>query len=194
MTTAAVHISGDLPAVLSLEKQLDFAAARALTETAESGADASRKAVRSTFTTRGRWYEPGNRFGVRARPARKGDLTSAVETAADWLELHETGGVKTPRGGHLAVPTANVRRSKRQTIPKSQRPGNLRGAFVRQTRSGPVLFQRKSGGGLVALYGLESRARIRRQSTVVEPVTKVVERRFGSIFDKALSHALETAK
>jgi hypothetical protein len=192
--SVSVKVEGGLEQVLSVGKQIEFAAARALTEAAKQGQAASIRAVEGTFTTRSKWYQPGNRFGVRVTAARKGSLEASVHTAADWLALHETGGVKTPRGRNIAVPTGNVRRTKRQLISKSQRPRNLRRAFILPTAAGPVLFQRKNKRTIVALYQLEPRARIRRESTVVGPVTKVVERRFGSIFEKALRHALETAK
>lgn len=187
-----IRVTGDIDKLLDLDRQIRFAAATALTAAAKEAQSASIKAVENTFTTRSQWYRPGNKFGVRVTPASKDSLTASVHTDAHWLELHETGGVKTPRGRHIAVPTRNVRRSPRQVIPRSQRPHNLRRAFVVQTASGPALFERRSRR-VVALYHLEPRARITRRSTVVEPTEKVVERRMQPIFDRALERALETA-
>lgn len=191
---AEVEIIGDLAALASLDEQITFASAAALTGAAKRGQSASIRAIRSTFTTRGQWFQPDNRFGIKVKPASKGDLESQVYTAADWLEKHETGGVKRPRGRFLAVPTATARPNPRAVIPRANRPANLRRAFVAETRRGPVLFERRPGGNIRALYGLEKSARIRKRSTVVGPVEQAVTSGFGPIFDEALEGALKTAR
>lgn len=188
-----VEIIGDVVALTSLPRQINYAAAVSLTRSAQEGQSASLRAIRETFTTRNGWYQPANRFGVKVKPATKDALESEVSTRAHWLALHETGGVKRPRGKYLAIPTAAARRSNHHSVSRSRRPRALRRTFVAETRSGPVLFERK-GGGIQALYNLKPRARIRRQSVIIEPVTKAVERRFGGIFDRALDSAMETAK
>jgi hypothetical protein len=147
-----------------------------------------------TFTTRGKWYLPGNKFGIRVKAAKKNDLSSEVKTNADWLRLHETGGTKTPQGKHLAVPTENVRRNKRQIITRGQRPRNLKRSFVIQTASGPVLFQRKNKRTILALYDLEPKVKIKKESTVIEPTRRTVQMRFDVIFEKNLANAVKTAK
>lgn len=191
---AEVFVSKEIDKFLNLDRQIVFAAAVALTTTAKQAQESSINAVRSTFTTRGNWFLPGNKFGVRVTPARKENLSASVHTEADWLALHEKSGTKTPKGRSLAVPTENVRRTKRQLITRAQRPKNLKRAFVIKTRSGPVLFQRKNKRLIVALYNLEPKGRIRKASTVVEPTVKVAARRFGSNFGIALKKALETTR
>src|SRR5919112_3049817 len=102
---ARVEASGDIAAALSLDRQLVYAAARAATKTAQDSQAASIDAIRRTFTTRGTWYQPSSRFGVRITPATVGRLESSVRTAADWLIPHETGEDKVAQGGGLlAVP------------------------------------------------------------------------------------------
>jgi hypothetical protein len=191
MTT--VEVAGDVAALTSLPRQLNYAAAVSLTRAAKGGQSASIRAIKGTFTTRSSWYEPSNRFGVRVKSATKDGLEAEVSTRAHWLALHETGGVKRPRGKYLAIPTAAARRSGNKAIPRSRRPRALRRTFVAETRSGPVIFERR-GGGVQALYNLEPRARISKRSVIIEPVAKVVDRRFGAIFDRTLDDALETAK
>ncbi|MDQ1610327.1 MAG: hypothetical protein QOG00_258 [Pyrinomonadaceae bacterium] len=188
-----VVVSKEIEKLLTLDKQITFATAKALTLTAKQAQESVINAVKNTFTTRGNWYLPSNKFGIRISAARKDNLEASVHTAADWLEAHETGGTKTPRGKSLAVPTDNVRRTKRQIITRAQRPKNLRRSFVVQTRSGPVLFQRKNKRTIVALYNLEPKAKIKRASTVYEPTLKVVSRRFDQLFARALDDALETS-
>lgn len=183
----------------NLEKQVTFATAQALTQTAKDAQSAVIKSVESTFTVRNKWTQPSNKFGIKIIPARKDKLQSAVVTDADWLNLHETGGTKTPDGNSIAIPTENVRRTKRQLIQKSQRPAALRGKrdVVLMTKNGPVLFQRRGRKGatrLVALYQLEPRARIKRQSTVLTPTEKTVQAKLSSNFHQALLNAIATAK
>ncbi|HEV2707060.1 MAG TPA: phage tail protein [Pyrinomonadaceae bacterium] len=193
------EVTGDLDQLRSLDRQITFAAARALTATAKEAQQASINAIEQTFTTRGPWYLPGNKLGVRITPATKQNLEAAVHTDADFLKLHETSGTKTPKGSHLAIPTRNVRHTPRQTIQRPQRPKNLKRTFVVKTKKGTrIIFQRAGKGkrsdDMRAMYILEPRARIRKESTVIGPTVKVVERRFGQNFQKAFGEALATAK
>jgi hypothetical protein len=192
----SIEVSKNIRKLFNLDKQIIFAAAQSLTEVAKEAQTGivADFAGNKTFTARGKWYLPGNKFGIKVKFARKNDLESGVKTAADWLTLHETGGVKTPQGHHLAVPTHNVRRTKRQIITRSQRPKNLKRSFVIQTRSGPVLFQRRGKKKIVALYDLEPKVNIKRESTVIEPTRRIVQRRFDQIFEKNLANAVRTAK
>lgn len=192
-----------------LLKNVKFGIAVGLTKTAKDGQSASQNSIRSTFTVRGNWWQQSNRFGIRITPAKRDDLVAEVKTAADWLAIHETGGLKHPRGRNLAVPTENVRRNKRQIIPKAQRPRNLKEAFVLNTRKGPVLFRRmflnRGGkltgrklrgvaGALVALFGLEPSVRIRKQSTFYEPIQKAVNENLTKHVAQEIRNALDTMK
>jgi hypothetical protein len=183
----------------SVEKQVTFATAQALTQTAKDAQAAVIKSVESTFTVRNNWTKPSNKFGIKIIPATKDKLQSGVATDADWLILHETSGTKTPEGKSIAIPTENVRRTKRQLIQKSQRPGALRGKrdVVLRTKAGLVLYQRRGRKGatrLVALYRLEPRARIKQQSTVVAPTEKTVQAKLSNNFYQALQNAIATAR
>lgn len=193
-----VEVSGDVRGLLTLDAQLVYAAARALTQTAKDSQVASIEAIRQTFTTRGTWYLPGNRFGVRITPATKGRLETAVKTAADWLIPHETGEDKVASGGGLlAVPLVGrgrPRPSRGAKVRADLKPRALgsRGVVI-QTRRGPVLFARQDRR-LVAFYGLERRARIRKRSTVIEPTVQTFDRNFGGRLAEAIAEALRTAK
>jgi hypothetical protein len=183
----------------SMAKHLPFAMAQTLTATAKDGQKAVTGGLGGKFTLRGNWYMPSNKFGIRVQPAKKTSLRASFGTMADWLEKFETGKDKTPRGEHLAIPTANVRRTKRQIIQRSQRPAALRGkrTFVAQTKSGLVLFQRKFKGKrsqLVPLYNLERSARITRNSPVIEPGVKAVKANLGANFRKSMEQAMKSAK
>lgn len=101
----SVETSGDPRGVLTLDSQLVYAAAAALTRTTKQSQGEVVDTIRRTFTTRGSWYLPSSKFGVRITAATKARLESTLKTAADWLIPHETGEDKTARGGGLlAVP------------------------------------------------------------------------------------------
>jgi hypothetical protein len=184
----------------NLAKQVTFALAATLTALAKEAQTASVASIESTFTVRNNWDRPSNAMGIKVLPATKDDLSSAVATRADWLIGHEEGEDKKPlrAGGQLAIPTSNVRRTKRDIIQKSQRPRALAGkAFKLQTRNGTVLARWQGRGKsrkLVVLYRLKPHARIRKQSTVVAPTVKVFEKRFDPLFFQNLQQALRTAR
>lgn len=180
-------------------KQMTFAAASALTKTAKEGQAAVIENLPKEFTLRTNWFEPKMRFGIRIKPAKKNSLRAEVGTDAEWLDKFETGKDKTPKNRFLAIPMDNVRRNKKQLIQKSQRPAGLRGRgdVVLQTKSGPVLFQRQGRGKkkrLVALYNLETKAKIRKVSPVLTPVVKIVKGRLMRNFNEEFIKALKTAK
>lgn len=195
---AKVETSGDVKAVLSLDGQLTYAAAVAATKTAQQSQAASIDAIRQTFTTRGTWYLPSSRFGVHITPATKERLEASVRTGADWLIPHETGEDKVARGGGLlAIPVVGAGRP-RPTVGSKVRPDLKPRALggrgvVLNTRHGPVLFVRQ-GKRLVAFYGLERRAHIRKQSTVIEPTIQTAQKNFGKNFGVSITDALKAAK
>lgn len=195
---ALVETSGDIAAVVTFDQQLIYAAAVALTRTAKDSQAASVEAIRRTFTTRGTWYLPGSKFGVRITPATKARLETAVRTAADWLIPHETGEDKVASGGGLlAIPLVGrgrPRPSHGAKVRADLKPRALGGrGVVIETRRGPVLFARQDRR-LVAFYGLERRVRIRKRSTVIEPTVQTFAKNFGGNFAEAIAEALRTAK
>jgi hypothetical protein len=129
-----------------------------------------------------------------------------VGTAAEWLEkfIREPAGsvvLKIPQGEFLAIPTGNVRRTKRDIIRASQRPRALRGRrdFLVPLRSGRgFLLMQQQGRGKntrnVALYVLVKRARIKEKDVLHGPVRRAFEKNWGRVYGAALARALATAK
>lgn len=197
---ADIKITGDnLKGLLSLDKQLAFAASRALNAVAREAQTSVIKAIENTFVVRGKWYLPRTPLGIKTTLSRKDNLEASVHTSADFLAQHETGGTKTAPSGKLAIPivgTGTARPRLTSKLRKELKPRALGSrAFILQTKSGPVLFYRRGKKQrLTALYQIEPSARIRKQSTVIEPTEKVVARRFDSIFERELVKALESAK
>lgn len=182
-----------------MAKQVKFATAVALTNTAKDGQKEVISTLEQTFTLRGKWFQQSNKFGIKIKSAKKDDLQSAVYTNADWLLTHETGDDKLPRGNSLAIPTDNVRRNKKDIVIRSNRPRNVKNSFVLISKKTghKILFTRKGRGKnkkLVALYNLTARAHIRKQSTVIEPIQKIVQQRLFKNYEVALRKALTTAK
>lgn len=181
-------------------KQVTFALASALTAVAREAQAASVSDIERTFTVRNNWDKPSNAMGVKVLPASKTDLSAAVVTRADWLTLHEEGGTKRPDGRNIAIPSENVRRTKRDLVQRSQRPKALRGkrdVVLPLKSGGEGLFQRRGKGKrsrLVFLYRLKPSARIRKQSTLVEPTVRVFGKRFDEIFFSKLKEAFRTAR
>lgn len=192
------RVINNLPSAEKIMKNIDFGTAKGLTKTAKQGQSAVVDALQSNFTLRGTWFNQNMRHGIKITPARKDKLQSSVHTLADWLEPHETGKDKTPRGGNLAVPTDQVRRNKRSIIPKGQRPRGLAGkAFVLQTKKGPVLAQRLIKGkrkGLIILYGLEPQVKIKRRPTFRVPIEKVVKSNLKQNIAEGINDAIRTMR
>lgn len=185
----------------NVEKQVTFALAKTLTGVVKEAQATVIHSVESTFTVRNNWLQPGNRMGVRVQAATKSDLTAGVGMAADWLIGHEEGEDKTPHGKYLAIPSRNVRRTKRDIIQRGQRPKNLRGkrdVVLPLSGGGYGLFQRKGrrrNSKLVFLYTLRSRSvHLRRQPTVIAPTINVFEKRFSVLLEKNLRAAFKTAR
>jgi hypothetical protein len=186
------------PSADKIYKNIQFGTAMGLTQTAKDGQSAVLSSLKSTFTLRNDWAQPSNKFGIKIKAATKDNLSAEVRTMADWLKPHEEGGIKHAQSGRLAIPTDNVRRNKRLIIPRNQRPKGLAGkAFVLMTKKGPVLAQRISRGkrkGLIVLYGLETSARIKKQSTFYDPLKKVVAARLNINIEAGIQKALDTMR
>lgn len=97
--------------VTSIQKQVKFATAQALNDTAKDVQSGELKNLGQKFTLRSKgapWQKPGTKFGVNIRPfATKDRPVAVIGSQADWLREHEKGGLKKTAGGHrVAIPTA----------------------------------------------------------------------------------------
>lgn len=179
-------------------RNINFGLARGLTRTAKDGQSAVLRSLHGNFQIRNRWPEVGP-LAIQVKSATPRDLSAEIRTRADFLIPHEEGKAKTPQTGrHVVVPTDQVRRNKRLIIPRGQRPRGLGAkAFVLQTKNGPVLAQRISRGkrkGVIILYGMEPKVRIKKVSTFYGPIEKVVARRGGRHINDSIRDALRTMR
>lgn len=188
-------------------KQDRFAIASALTKTGKEVQAADIKAVDDAFTIRTNWPRQGP-LAFRVTPANKNDdpIVCIVGTNADFLEkfVREPEGaivVKLPRGEFIAIPTSNVKRTKRDIIRAAQRPRNLRGkrdiVLPMRNGRGMVLLQERGRGRntkRVALYILVPRAKVKERDVIFGPAEKVFSKRFATIYAEQAAIALATAK
>lgn len=176
-------------------RQVPFATAKALTRTAQDARDAVRAELPKRFTIRSGWVAGG----IRIVPASKNDWPRAVAWVGSrdpFMELQETGGVKTPAKGarNLAIPTptTTARRTGSGRIPASRKPRALLdkpGVYV----AGKAIRRRKrrrSADGPETLYLLRPRATLKPrfgfQDTVEKTVAKVYAARFREAFEAAI--------
>jgi len=183
---------------IDLNKQFRFALAKSLTLTAKEAQKEVLGELRETFTIRTNWLQPSNAMGIKVLPADRNDLSAAVVTRAGWLGLHEVGGIKLPSGTFIAVPTKNVKRTKRDIIQRRSRPRQLTKTFIGTGKSGRKIIYQKTGKGerakVRAMYILIEAAQIEKEPTVTTPTVKVFQDRFSTILFSELKSALATAK
>ncbi len=179
------------------KRQVPFAAAKALTVTAKDAQAEVLESLPKQFTLRTAWYKPSSPLGFKITPATKTKLQSEIYTRAPFMSLQETGGIKTPKGDMIAVPTSNVRRSKKDRILKNQRPSYLlhqakrRGFIMKQG-----IWQRtgRGRGTLKLMYALIPKARINPRLHFYQTCGRIVSKRFKENFNKAFADAMRTAK
>lgn len=189
-------------------KQMAFAVASSLTLTGKEIQAAEITAIDQTFTVRTNWNRVGP-YAVKVQAAKKGDWPhpfALVGTAAEFIEKFLQGpagsvAIKLPQGQFIAIPTSNVRRTKRDIIRAAQRPRALRGHhdFVLPMKSGRgmVLLQEQGRGKSkrnVVLYLLVKSARIRERDPLFAPAEKVFVKRFATILYQQIQKAYATAK
>jgi hypothetical protein len=105
-----IDVSGDLAGVLTLPKQINFAASRSINDTLTRTQKAILAELPDDFIIRTGWATPGRRYGINVRFAKPSNLEGSVGTAADWLLEAEGfhGGVKTPDIGGKSLANPNI--------------------------------------------------------------------------------------
>lgn len=177
----------DLKRLDRLSGEARFAAARALTSTAQDAQGAVRDSLSDNFTLRNNYVSRG----IRIEKATKRNLEAKVGSVDDFMALHETGGVKRARdGGSLAIPTKKVRRTKRGKISKANRPRRLLdkpNVFRFEGDGDSEWIARRRGKSskapLTFLYVLARKAEIDPKLGLRETTEDVVGRRFPGHFE-----------
>ena len=178
-------------------KQLPFAFAYTLTLTANDARQEIVRTLPEKFTLRTGWWKPYSYLGFNVRKATKRRLISEIYTRAYFMRWQEEGGIKTPDGQKIAVPTVNVRRTKSNRIPLGKRPSALlrqskNPAFFMNTKSGSVLFRRVTKQ-LTAMYVMTRQARIKRRLGMHDTASVILKQNLHKNFEKAFAEAIRSA-
>jgi hypothetical protein len=183
------------------ERQVPFALARALTMTAQDAQADVKAQLPKRFTLRNNWVSSG----IRIKPATKGTPEAIVGSLEPFMERQELGGTKQARAhSRVAVPV-NVKRSKRDRIPKGQRPAALKGQPRILSIRGSNIVTTKGGAGILRrvgrdryplqiLYWLKRGVRVQPRFGFKGTASNTVQRQFGDNFVKALADAMATAR
>lgn len=117
------------------------------------------------------------------------------------MALHATGGTKKPRGGHLAVPSDNVRRTGTGKVPAKKRARVILStdkAFKAPMRTGNIGVFEKTGSKknrkVRLVHTLVRRAPIRKRFPFYEDAESTSRRAFPNNFSRRLARALATAR
>lgn len=177
-----------------LRRQLPFAAARALTETARDAEKAVQERIGAAFDR----PAPFTVRSVFVRPASKGRLVAVVgikDRQAGYLRIQETGGSRKPQRRALVVPQA-ARLNTYGNMPRGAVKRYLaRSDTFEATINGqPGIWQRQSRGRLRLLVAYEDTAAYEPRFGFEETARSTVAARFGGRFREALVAALATAR
>ena len=185
--------------------QVPFVTSQALNDTAF---DIRRRIVESTwdnaFEVRNRRF-PGVIFRVDPK-ATKASQEAVVQAGlsypwvAEWLERQATGGTKRPATHNwVAVPLGKPKRNSNGSIPKGQKPLNLKNTFVRSVKGGGnrVILERKGRGEsatVVARYLLIKQADIKKTFRFEEDATETALRVFSGHWSTRLSRVIARSR
>ena len=192
-----IDIDGAIRGLTELEQRhVPFAAARALTQTAQQGQRRVRQHLPQVFTLRNDW----TRRGIRVRPANKRTLQAAVFSRDWYLGDHETGGTRTPRDARALSVPVGARGSTSQTIPRSRRPARLLSRprhFIARMASGKAgIFQRVGRARLPIrlMYSFEDDVTFDDTLNMTGVVGETATNDFPVRFHEAVDQALATAR
>ena len=175
-------------------RQLPFATASALTDTAKDAQREEERAIERVF-------DRPTRFTTKAvgvTPARKTRLEARVfikRIQADYLALQITGGTRHPRGRAIVLPVRK-RVNKFGNIPRNtvKRLLARRDTFSGTVRGVAGIWQRQRGGRLKLMLAYEPQATYRKRYDFPGNVRRTVRRRFQSNFNRRWRIALATAR
>jgi hypothetical protein len=212
MPTTVVSILIDIaPIVAAMEdfqrEQAPFAASRAVNDVADMAVMGERAAMQTNFTIRRPWVLNGVKVLRYSNKKDEGGPYAVLGIADDraFLNKFEQGGVKTPRGANLAMPTTAVRPSLTDIAPGNLRPRafgtwqNRRGndrTFIILTGPGAGIWQRVGRGAnaIRMLWSYKQAAMIAPLLKFEETARGVIDKWFRTRFYLRMDEALKTAR
>ena len=176
-------------------RQVPFATARALTETAQRDPKpAAERQIRRRLDK----PTPFTQKGVAYRSASKSRLVATVlikDIQAGYLRIQERGGTTTPKGRAFLIPVKQ-RRNKYGNLPRNTvkrllaRPDTFSG----KVRGVGGIWQRMKSGKLKLLIRYENQTTYRPRLGFHSEMEKIAVRAFPARFARSLEQAIRTAK
>ena len=192
------------------KRQVPFATAKALTQTAVAIQKEVKAQLPERFILRNNWVQQG----IRIVAATKSRLRAEVYSRDAFMGIQETGGDKRPKSGsNLAVPLA-ARRTKRGLINKADLPQNLGRAEYMITRGGKEVARRgregaafrftaadgrvylalRRGNRLELMYLLTPRASVKRALGLRDTGQRMYVNTFNKLFGASIKEALRSQR
>jgi len=187
------------------KKQLPFALAKALTDTAVQ----AKKAVDVQLPKKLDRPTPFTMRAIGNKRASKRLLQSEVfvkDKQAEYLRFAIEGGVRKPKGRAIATPGSKVKLNRYGNMPGARGKAgkllaNKKTYFSGKPKGKPAapagIWQRMGKGGRMKLrlvVAYEKEITYKKRLPFYKIVNDVVQHRFKKNFDKAFSHALRTAR
>lgn len=171
-------------------RQVPFALALALTKTAKEAQKDICQHIDDNFVIRKK--SGGFKSSIRINPATKKTLQAEVYSMAGFAALQQTGGVKKPRDGRLAIPAyGSIKEVKRQTSKNSPAGYLADGAFIIRLKTGQqAIAKRYKGRDLRILYFLRKQADVPKRLEMIEITRRTVSDDFAMLFNKTLRDVL----
>lgn len=196
MIKASINLSNWNKMVKIKEKKLLFALKNTVDQVAVASVKQIKTNMERTYTLRSSWYKKG-RYAVKMRNSNTRNLTAYVYTKAPWLQLHESGGVKKPKGGgQLAVPRKYVGRKPKGGIKKSYLPSQLAKsrAVKKRGRKALIIGSHLKRGAMRLLYTLTPKAKIKPTLNFRKTVESTHKKLFKKLFVKHFKRELSKAR
>ena len=198
ITTNARQVAAGLD---KAAQQMPFAAALALTRTAQAAQADVRSQLGESFTLRNGWVSKG----MRITAAKKANLEATVYTKDWFMALHQQGGERVSTSpGKDAIPIgARVR--PRDMTRKASYPGKLLGdkskrGYKVKLKDGVIgVFKRKRKDtndkrGTVLMWIIVKQATVKADWPFDEQIAATVARVLPNALKDAIAHAIATAK
>jgi hypothetical protein len=208
MASISLDIKSELPKLIkwtdAMTKQLPYAISQSLNDMGFKVRNQTRAQMPSNFTIRRPWVI--NQVDVISRSTKRDlSVTIGPKPAAPFLNRQELGGLKLPRGKHVAIPTKLVRRTKSQLISKADRPAQLIAAnkvYIEQYRGnswialkgGSGAQQRGSNRNLRFLYLLTPQANVKPRLGLRRIGLPIVRQDFKATIAQRLEQAMASAR
>ncbi len=191
-STIKSNIKSYRQGLIKHQKQVDYAASRAINDTTGECRKAIIKKVQSKQKSKKAWWN-NKIYGIRRRFADKRHLIGSVFTNIWWGMLQEEGGIKRKKIHKMTVPTTNMAKTYRKS-------GGTRKLMQQKT-----VFVNKNT--IFRKVGGKKSRQVKRLGSLVDQVRilkpilsfratarRIAKRSFARNFRKRMKEALKTAR